>query len=53
MVIYLICNEGKPISMIKSGQEPEDFLKRVGNEKTVITLTQEDVRDIIRLNKRG
>jgi len=76
VIIYLICNKGKPISMIKSGEEPEEFLKRnnrgknpeeflkwygqtknisikIGNEKTVIALTQEDVRDIIGLNKRG
>ncbi|TET08488.1 MAG: hypothetical protein E3J83_03315 [Candidatus Atribacteria bacterium] len=65
MVIYLICNKNRPISMIKSGEEPEDFIKRknrgkkpkeflkMGNEKTVVILTRKDIEDIIRLGERG
>jgi len=51
VIIYLICNKGRPISMIGSGQEPEEFTKRMGNKGTIIILTQKDVESIIKLNE--
>jgi len=57
--IYLICNnDGEVKSMIKSGQEPEDFKidykgTSSGKKFMVITLYEKDREDIISLNKRG
>ena len=66
MRIYLICKKSRPVGMIKSGQEPEDFieginrgkkpeefLKRVDKGKSIIILERKDIKDIIELNKRG
>ena len=51
--IYLICNQDRVKTMIKSGEEPEEFRERAGKDKTIITLTRADVKDIITLNERG
>ena len=51
--IYLKCNsDGEVLGMIGSGEEPEDFKKNHTDYKITITLTKEDIKDIINLNGR-